>query len=145
MFEVHSFRVDEVVAGDGRPEAASFLAWTSPKRADAFREEAGVCDEVRAVSWKDWNGPGDYIDSELFRRYQAQHDAVPAKIEMYRPGVLVTGAAQVQARGVGRLNSFKIASMRACFSSSGIAGWRPVWRTVPSGARMAMCGMPVTP
>lgn len=86
MFEVHPFRVDEVVAGDGRPEAASFLAWTSPKRADAFREEAGVCDEVRAVSWKDWNGPGDYIDSELFRRYQAQHDAVPAKIEMYRPG-----------------------------------------------------------
>lgn len=39
---------------------------------------------ITLSEWKDWNGPRDYIDSELFRRYQAQHDAALAKIEMYR-------------------------------------------------------------
>ena len=46
---------------------------------------------------------------------------------------------------VGSLNSLRSASIFSTFSAWGIAGCKPVWRSVPSGAMMAMWGMPVMP
>ena len=172
MFECHSFRVDEVVAGGRNPQAASFFAWKSPEAADRFRtepeyatrflprraegwidlqsfytdlEEPVTFDLNRAkhytvaavwlqdapaydtyframgplfaelgarvvlkqapqryesvrdgvgptphwiilVEWADHSGPARYMESEIFKRHQAQHDAALARIEMYRLG-----------------------------------------------------------
>lgn len=37
LYDCHSFRVDEVVAGEKNPRAASFFAWPNPTKSEAFR------------------------------------------------------------------------------------------------------------
>lgn len=56
MYDCHSFRIDEVVFSERRPQAASFFAWSSPAVADRFREDPEYVAKYaarRAEGWTD--------------------------------------------------------------------------------------------
>ena len=70
-----------------------------------------------------------------------------------RPATAAWGGAECSCTATGhdlapgnlRPNSFRMASIIAVLSASGMAGCKPAWRTVPSGAMIATKGMPSIP